>query len=203
MSRAAHQLGIKWSCAPTPQAKGRVERSYHTLQDRWVKEFRLRGIRTLEEANMALPELIAIHNERFAVSPVNPQDAHRPCHKTPETIQKILSKHYERTLSKNLQFSHDSVVYQIQAVGIGYALRKSKIMLHQHMDGSEEIIYKGRCLKFSKHYPQKRPPKIADRKSIDAYYARHLSPEALDGMEIVHEIEHKNTSDRWTISHAA
>ncbi len=56
-------------CANTPQAKGRVERVNGTLQDRLIKEMRLRKINNIEEANQFLPEFITNYNKRFSVSP--------------------------------------------------------------------------------------------------------------------------------------
>lgn len=76
--RALKDLGITHIKAMTPQAKGRIERLFQTLQDRWVVELSLRGIQTLEEANQVLPELIKEHNEKFAVAPLEPESAFVP-----------------------------------------------------------------------------------------------------------------------------
>ena len=65
-------------CANTPQAKGRVERMNSTLQDRLVKELRLAGISTIDEANDFAPKFMETFNERFARPSLNPHDAHRP-----------------------------------------------------------------------------------------------------------------------------
>src|SRR5205807_932482 len=77
-TRAMSELGIEVICAHSPQAKGRVERLFNTLQDRLVKELRLRGISTKEEANRFLQDVyIPEHNARFAIAPANTTDAHR------------------------------------------------------------------------------------------------------------------------------
>lgn len=76
--RALAGLEIEAIHAHTPQAKGRVERTNQTLQDRLVKELRLRGIRDIDSANAFLPEFIADYDRRFAVTPVSSVDAHRP-----------------------------------------------------------------------------------------------------------------------------
>ena len=76
--RAMQELEIQILCANTPQAKGRVERANQTLQDRLVKEMRLRGISTMEQGNAYLPEFMADFNRRFAVLPRSHHDAHRP-----------------------------------------------------------------------------------------------------------------------------
>jgi hypothetical protein len=66
-----------WDCANTSQAKGRVERARHTLQDRLVKELRLAGISTIEAANAFLPNFVANYNGRFAKPAARDQDFHR------------------------------------------------------------------------------------------------------------------------------
>ncbi len=76
-STACASLGIQVICAKTPQAKGRVERVNRTLQDRLIKELRLRNIGTIQEATTYLPEYIAAHNARFARPPALPNNAHR------------------------------------------------------------------------------------------------------------------------------
>ncbi|MCF6092942.1 hypothetical protein L1765_02890 [Microaerobacter geothermalis] len=76
--QALKELGVTHIKATTPQAKGRIERLFQTLQDRWVVELRLRGINTVEEANKILPELIEDHNQKFAVEPRDPEAAFVP-----------------------------------------------------------------------------------------------------------------------------
>ena len=76
--RAMSELNIDILCANTPQAKGRVERAHLTLQDRLVKELRLRDLSAPEVANAYLPEFVVSYNERFAREPQSNHDAHRP-----------------------------------------------------------------------------------------------------------------------------
>ncbi|MFM0306157.1 ISNCY family transposase, partial [Paraburkholderia sediminicola] len=75
--RAMYELNIDTFCANSSQAKGRVERANLTLQDRLVKELRLRGINTREAANAFVPHFIADFNARFAKPPKSDFDAHR------------------------------------------------------------------------------------------------------------------------------
>ena len=75
--RALKTLDIASIHAGSPQAKGRVERANRTLQDRLVKEMRLRGIDGMAAGNAYLPEFMADFNGRFAVAPRDPADAHR------------------------------------------------------------------------------------------------------------------------------
>ena len=99
--RAMKELDIEIICANTPQAKGRVERANKTLQDRLVKEMRLRGISSMEQANQFAPEFIADFNRRFAVTPRSVHDAHRPL-SSQENLNVIFSWQEPRIISKNL-----------------------------------------------------------------------------------------------------
>ena len=74
--RALQELGIEWIAAHSPQAKGRIERLFGTLQDRLVKEMRLAGVRTIEQANRFLQEqFVPVWEQRFAVAPRQSRDA--------------------------------------------------------------------------------------------------------------------------------
>ncbi|GHU22812.1 hypothetical protein FACS189472_15730 [Alphaproteobacteria bacterium] len=134
-NRALKNLGIELICAHSPQAKGRVERANKTLQDRLVKEMRLRKISSIEEANRYLPEFIKQHNEKFAVAAQSPQTAHKPLFYKPEALRHILSVQTNRKLSKNLEFSHNRALYQIVGQGHGYRLRHATVTVCEHMNG--------------------------------------------------------------------
>lgn len=71
-------LGIESIAAHSPQAKGRIERLWRTMQDRLLKELRLAGIDTLEQANAFLPDFIRRHNAEFAVAPADPKPVWAP-----------------------------------------------------------------------------------------------------------------------------
>lgn len=110
--RALSELNIDIICANTPQAKGRVERANLTLQNRLVKELRLRGISNLEDANAFVPTFIASHNARFAKAPLNPYDAHRPL-VAGESLISVMCLQSERKISKNLVVHHQRKMYHI------------------------------------------------------------------------------------------
>jgi transposase len=78
LGKALAELGIRHIKASTPQAKGRVERLWETLQDRLPVELRLLGIKNIEEANKVLPELVARHNEKYSVSPAEEEASYMP-----------------------------------------------------------------------------------------------------------------------------
>ncbi len=112
--RALSELNIDILCANTPQAKGRVERAHLTLQDRLVKELRLRGISTPEAGNAYLPEFLADYNERFSREPQDAHDAHRPV-RDDEDLEQIFTWQAERKLSKNLTGHYKSILYIVEA----------------------------------------------------------------------------------------
>lgn len=86
LGRALKEVEVGLICANSPQAKGRVERLFGTLQDRLVKKMRLREISTLEDANAFLPAYIKNHNEKFSVEPARPEDHHKPVSHDLDTI---------------------------------------------------------------------------------------------------------------------
>ena len=146
--RALRELSIELICAHSSQAKGRVERANQTLQDRLVKELRLRGICSIAEANTYVPEFIKDYNQRFGVVPISIENAHRDLHFDSATLRRILSVHTQRKLSKNLEFSLDHKIYQIITPTTGYRLRHKAITLCEHIDGTQEVICGKQLLAF-------------------------------------------------------
>jgi len=165
-TRALKTLDIEPIHANTPQAKGRVERANQTLQDRLVKELRLRGISDLETANAFLPEFIQAYNQRFAVSPQHPTDAHRPLLHSPEELALILCLHHTRTLSRNLTFQFKNREYQLQGQGKGYRLRGARITLCEAFDGSVTVMHKGHVLHYRILAQGEPPVPLDDEKSV-------------------------------------
>lgn len=157
-ARALNELDIELICANTPQAKGRVERANQTLQDRLVKELRLRGISEIPAANAFLPEFRADLNRRFAVQPRVPHEAHRPL-RASDDLTKILAIRELRTLSKNLTLNYDRTVYQIHSPRPAYALRHAKVEVRERWDGTLHILYHGKPLDYSIY---REPPRQAE-----------------------------------------
>jgi hypothetical protein len=99
--RILRELGIGFIAAGSPQAKGRIERLWQTLQDRLVSELRLRGLATLEAANAFLAEFCADYNRRFTRAPADVTAAWRPA---PRDLAAVLSCRYPRVVA------HDNTV---------------------------------------------------------------------------------------------
>lgn len=165
--RVVERLGIELINANTPQAKGRVERSNQTFQDRLIKEMRLAGIGSIEAANAFLPLYIAQWNERFAVPPHDPASAFRPWTKTPGELDDVLARREERTLTKALTFSSGGTRYCIDTRGPGTALRGAKVTLYHYADGRMDVHYKDRILAWTAYGTYPVPSPTEDEKTLD------------------------------------
>jgi transposase len=166
--RALRELNIELICAHSPQAKGRVERANKTLQDRLVKEMRLRNISTIEDANAYLPSFIEAHNKKFALPAAKPEDAHRPFNIDPSALDRIFSFQEERKLSKNLECRYKGKIFQIQSVGGGYHLQHASVTICELMNGRIEILRKNVPLAFKQHISSIKEPLMGERKDLDA-----------------------------------
>lgn len=164
--RAMQELDIPILCASTPQAKGRVERVNETLQDRLVKEMRLRGIDDREQGNAYLPEFMADFNARFAVQPRSSLDVHRPLLETHQ-LEQIFTWQETRLLSKNLTLQFQKVVYQIHTHRPAYALHKAPVVVCQDEDGQVSLLYKGTPLEFRLFHRQARQSEVVTAKQLD------------------------------------
>ena len=164
--RAMQELDIQILCANTPQAKGRIERANKTLQDRLVKELRLRGISDMQTANEYLPEFRKDFNRRFAVSPRSTHDAHRPLLKK-ENLDLILSRQETRILSRNLTIQYHKVIYQIQTQRPTYALINAKVTVCENAQGEVNILYRGRPLSYTVYHKQEKHAEVVSSKTLD------------------------------------
>ena len=170
-TRALGTLDIEPIHANTPQAKGRVERANQTLQDRLVKELRLRGISGMEAANAFLPKFIGDYNRRFAVAPREPADAHRPVLHGADELALILCPQHDRTLSKNLTCRFANREYQVRLDRPGYALRGARVTVCEGFDGSVRLLCKGRELPHRALGDGEPPVPVADGKTVSSLVA--------------------------------
>ncbi len=139
--RALKQLGIESILANSPQAKGRIERLFKTLQDRWVKAMRLAGISDRQAANRWLPAAMTRHNARFAVAAREAEDAHGAIDQSRAALQRICSLQYARTLSKTLSCQFAGRLYQVQTgAAPRYRLRGKKITVCQASDSTLTLL---------------------------------------------------------------
>jgi len=144
--KAMKELGIELIAANTAQAKGRVEKANLTLQDRLVKELRLRKINTIKEASLYLPQFMKEFNQKFSVKPKNFKDAHRSLLPI-EDLEAILVKKHQRVLSYNLELQYLNKIYQIKTKRPTYSMRKAKVTVAENRFGKIKIYYQGKHLK--------------------------------------------------------
>ena len=152
VGRALNELGVEVIFAQSAQAKGRIERLFRTFQDRVIKEMRLRGIKSIKEANKFLKYYLPIFNKRFSVKAIEQGDLHQPLPKDIE-LNKILCKKTEHTLRNDFTVAHDKKLYQIEN-----NIRAEKVIVEERTDGSMLIRHKGAILKFKEITA--RPEKI-------------------------------------------
>uniref|UniRef100_UPI002AB736BB ISNCY family transposase n=1 Tax=Paraburkholderia guartelaensis TaxID=2546446 RepID=UPI002AB736BB len=136
--RAMYELNIDTFCANSSPAKGRVERAHLTLQDRLVKELRLRGISTVEAANAWVPSFVAAYNTRFAKPPRSAYDAHRPL-RADENLDMILTWRVKRKVSHVLTVLNDRVIWLLDDTPANRRLIGRYIDVWEYPDGRLEI----------------------------------------------------------------
>ena len=163
--RAMKELGVEVIHAHSPQAKGRVERLFRTFQNRLVKEMRLRGIKTVEEANKFLAEYLPGHNRKFAVKPQEKTDLHR---KIPKglNLDSILCIKEERVLRNDFTISYKGKLYQITE-----SIKAEKVTVQERINGKMLITYNGASVEFKEitERPEKqKKPCIIKRKQLFA-----------------------------------
>jgi hypothetical protein len=167
--RATRALGMATIQALTPQAKGRVERLFQTLQDRLVKAMRLAGICDIDTANAWLPGYLAQHNARFAVEAQDAEDAHLPFVGSAEELARLCAIHHRRKLSKDLVVSFNRQRYIVQTGGAPrYALRGQAIDVLTYRNGRIELMHGKEKLPFKVFDPAQDVPAPVDDKSLDA-----------------------------------
>jgi transposase len=158
--RAMKQLDIEPICAHSPQAKGRIERLFGTLQDRLVKELRLAGISTIPEANRFLVGYLPKFNAQFGVRPAKKRDLHRKL--TPQEKQQlphIFSRHSIRCVSNDFTIRFKNQWIQLEEKQPVLVRRKETVLMEEWLDGLLHILLRGKELNF-KILPE-RPRKIA------------------------------------------
>jgi len=141
-SRAVKELGVNVIYADSPQAKGRIERLFNTFQNRLIKEMRLKGIRSTEEANRFLKHYLPTYAKRFAVVPANDTDLHRPVQKDVD-LDAVFCVKTIRVLRNDFTVVYNGKLYQIED-----NVNAEKVTVEERANGSIHISYRNTDLKF-------------------------------------------------------
>jgi hypothetical protein len=144
--RALRELGIGLIRAHSPQAKGRIERSFGTAQDRWVKELRLAGVTTCQQANEVLDRLLPAHNRRFSQAARQAADAHRPLGPGHD-LAAILSIQEQRVVANDYTIRFRNRIYQLLKP-IWPGQRGGKVVIELRLEGEMAIRFGSRYLKY-------------------------------------------------------
>jgi len=153
--RAMKELGVEVIHALSPQAKGRIERLFRTFQDRVVKEMRLKGIKTIEEANRFLEGYLPVYNKKFSVKARKEQDLHREIPRGMK-LDSILCIKTERVLRNDFTISHNGRLYQILD-----KTTANKVQVQERINGTMVIMHDDTRLRFKEitERPERQPKK--------------------------------------------
>jgi DNA-binding Lrp family transcriptional regulator len=140
--RSLSELGVTVIHANSPEAKGRVERLFRTLQDRMVKEMRLVRINSVERANEFLINYLPTFNKKFKVKAVSEVDVHQSALPARE-LDKIFCIREERTVRNDFTIAYNGKLYQIKD-----AIKTKKVTVEERMDGSLHITHRSIDLRY-------------------------------------------------------
>jgi len=163
--RALKELGVDVIHANSPEAKGRIERLFKTLQYRLVKEMRLKAVKTIKEANILLGWYLQVFNKRFSLPALKKGDLHRGVPGNTK-LNKILCKRYEHALRNDSTVVHKQRLYQVLD-----RLSAKKVTVEETITGRMLITYKNRRLKYKEitQRPKKKPNYVFTRIKKEPY----------------------------------
>jgi len=167
--RALEALNIEIICANSPQAKGRVERANGTLQDRLVKAMRLEGVSTIAEANAFLPGYMARHNQRFAKTPFDPRDLHRPLAPHDDLRAEMVWRE-QRKVTAALTLHYNKALFILAPTEISRPIAGKRVDVCEYPDGRLEIRHGEHTLPYEMFdkIRQVNQAAIVDNKHLDA-----------------------------------
>lgn len=158
--RACNELGIDIEFAHSPQAKGRVERSNKTHQDRLIKELRLRNISTMQEANKYIEQhYIPAHNKAYAVRPAKDGDVHKPL--TMHNLDEIFCLKEERRVQNDFTVLYKKRILQLLADQHAVIRPKEIVNISEHFDETLSLSIRKIPLNFTEI--ERRPVKIQEK----------------------------------------
>ena len=149
IGRALRELGIGWIAAYSPQAKGRVERSFLTDQDRLIKELRLAKVKTMKKANEFLEnEYWPEWNEKFTKPPKAPEDMHRPLPAGLD-LAAALSHVEQRVITNDYTFPFGGKRYQIASEQVKPGMKRQSLRVELRLNGDLKARHQGQYLEIN------------------------------------------------------
>ncbi len=155
--RALSELGVEVIHAYSPQAKGRIERLFGVLQDRLIKEMRLRSIKTKQKANVFLQEYLLVYNKKFSIAAANETNVHVELPKY-FNINNVLCVKTQRTIRNDNTISHNSKLYQMEE-----STKTKKVMVQERLDGSLYVTSNGTNLKYKQIIERPKRARTANK----------------------------------------
>lgn len=148
--RAMRQVGVQPITAHSPEAKGRVERMFETLQDRLVKEMRLARIATIADANVFLAEYVPTFNAQFAVMPNKKADVHRRMSASErEKLPQIFSIQSLRKINNDYTVMFKNQYLQLDRSQPTTVYKKDAVIVEEHLDGAIKVNLNGYYLNYA------------------------------------------------------
>jgi hypothetical protein len=192
------RLNIRLIAAHSPQAKGRIERLWGTLQDRLVKELRQAGASTLEDANRVLAAYLPKHNQRFAIAPQQPGSACQPL-PAGHDLARLFSFRYQRRVANDHTISLDGQRLQLPAAPNGRSYARATVDLYHSMDGRLTVIYQDQVL--TTFVPAVAGPPRVEHFCPQTYpttpQSKPAEPERLPQPEAVHKASKPAPDHPW------
>ena len=157
------RVGIELITAHSPQAKGRIERLFETLQDRLVKEMRLLGISTPDEANVYLRDIyLPYFNKKFGVVPTSEGDVHRQLSDTErENLPSLFSIQHTRVVSNDFCIQFETQWFQLEREQPTTVCRRDTIVIEKRIDGTIYLKLRDKYLNF--RILHERPQKLREK----------------------------------------
>jgi DNA-binding Lrp family transcriptional regulator len=193
IGRALAELNIVWIAAHSPQAKGRVERSFQTAQDRLVKGLRVAGAGTLEQANTYLEtKFLPWWNQTLTVVPASADDAHRGLDAT-HSLAASLSYVETRQVNNDYTIQFDNKIYQIARDDIRVGMRGANVRVEVRLDASLAVRFRGCYLTVSQCHPRPKasPAPKARKTKTKAHPADATRPKSQWMKNFIHTTPEK------------
>lgn len=178
--KACSKLAIEIITAHSPQAKGRVERKHAVYQDRFVKELKLKGITTIEQANELLDNgFVEALNDKFAKPPASEQDFHRPVPKKLD-LREVFCFEETRTVCNDWTIRYNNRFFQLLKAKTRLPRPREKVVVRRLLDGSLQLLYRERKLRFKEiaeiAQAETRPKDKTPKRAVPTTKRTHYIP---------------------------